>query len=66
MFGRKQEEDLLNEFGDKERKEEGVKRGVVTAHLVGREIFGKVRCMQLLSSHPLTMKDFTYPLPTGG
>jgi len=44
---------------DKEGKEEGVKRRVVTAHLVGR---GR----HLESSHPLAMKGFTYPLPMGG
>ena len=51
---------------EKEGKEEGVKRWVVTAHLVGREMFGKVPRKQLLSSHPLAMKDFTYPLLTRG
>lgn len=51
---------------DKEGKEEGVKRRVVTAHLVGREMFGKVLRKQPLSSHPLAMKDSSYPLPSGG
>lgn len=51
---------------DKEAKEEGVKRKVFTAHLVRREMLGKVLCEHLLSSHPLAMKGFTYPLPMGG
>lgn len=46
----------------KEEREEGVKRRVVTAHLVGREMFRKVLHKQLLSSLPLAVKD-TCPCP---
>lgn len=41
-----------------------VKRRVVTAHLVGREMFRKVLHKQLLSSRPLAVKG-TCPLPMG-
>ena len=64
MFTRKQEEDLLNEFGDKEGERESVKRWLVPAHLVRREMFGKVPHEQLLSSDPLAMQEL--PLPAVG
>lgn len=49
---------------DKEEREEGVKRRVVTALLVERETFRKVLHKQLLSGLPLAVK-VTCPLPTG-